>query len=88
MSNDEQLTPASLTALRARFEAQSRKAQAYYTVMHEIKAIVGNDDAANDWMNAPLAACGNQSPAALVGAGREHEVLDYIRTLKKTKPAK
>ena len=87
MSNDEQLTPASLTALRARFEAQSRKAQAYYAVMHEIKAIVGNDDAANDWMNAPLEAFDKQTPAQLVAAGREHEVLDHIRT-RKAKPAK
>jgi hypothetical protein len=26
-----------MAALRARFDAQSRKAQAYYTVMHEIR---------------------------------------------------
>lgn len=87
MSNDEQLSPDSMAALRERFAAQSRKAQAYYAVMHEIKGVVGNDDAANAWMNAPLAAFDNQAPAQLVAAGREHEVLDYIRTLK-TKPAK
>ena len=87
MSKDEQLTPDAMSALRERFAAQSRKAQAYYAVMHEIKAIVGNDDAASAWMNAPLEVFGNQAPAQLVAAGREHEVLDYIRTLK-TKPAK
>ena len=87
MSKDDQLTPNAMSALRERFAAQSRKAQAYYAVMHEIKAIVGNDDAANAWMNAPLAAFDQQAPAQLVAAGREHDVLDYIRTLK-AKPAK
>lgn len=87
MSNDGQLNPDMMAALRARFDAQSRKAQAYYAVMHEIRAIVGNDDAANAWMNAPLAAFDNQAPAQLVAAGREIEVLDHIRTLT-SKPAK
>lgn len=87
MSNDEQLTPDSMAALRERFAAQSRKAQAYYAVMHEIKAVVGNDDAANAWMNAPLAAFENQTPSGLVAAGREQALLDHIRTLK-AKPAK
>ena len=82
MSNDGQLTPDAMAALRERFAAQSRKAQAYYAVMHEIKAIVGNDDAANAWMNASLADFENQTPAQLVAAGREHAVLDHIRTLK------
>ncbi len=87
MSTEGPLTPDAMTALRERFAAQSRKAQAYYAVMHEIKAIVGNDDAANAWMNAPLEAFGNQAPAQLVAAGREQAVLDHIRTLK-AKPAK
>lgn len=86
MSNDEQLSPDSMAALRERFAAQSRKAQAYYAVMHEIKGVVGNDDAANAWMNAPLEAFDNETPAQLVAAGREHEALDHIRSLK-TKPA-
>lgn len=76
-----------MAALRERFAAQSRKAQAYYAVMHEIRAVVGSDDAANAWMNAPLDAFGEQTPATLVAAGREHELLDHIRTLK-SKPAK
>ena len=87
MSTDGQLNPDAMAALRERFAAQSRKAQAYYAVMHEIKAIVGNDDAASAWMNAPLADFGNQTPAQLVAAGHEHAVLDHIRTLK-SKPAK
>lgn len=87
MSTEGPLTPDAMAALRERFAAQSRKAQAYYAVMHEIKAIVGNDDAANAWMNAPLDAFGKQTPAELVAAGREQAVLDHIRTLK-AKPAK
>lgn len=82
MSTEGPLTPDAMAALRERFAAQSRKAQAYYAVMHEIKAVVGNDDAANAWMNAPLEAFGKQTPAELVAAGREHEVLDAIRMLK------
>ena len=87
MSTEGHITPDAMAALRARFDAQSRKAQAYYAVMHEIKAIVGSDDAANAWMSAPLEAFGKQTPAEIVAAGREHEVLAHIRTLK-TKLAK
>lgn len=87
MSTEGNITPDAMAALRARFDAQSRKAQAYYAVMHEIKAVVGNDDAANAWMNAPLAAFENQTPSGLVAAGREHALLEHIRTLK-AKPAK
>ena len=43
-------------ALQARFQDQSRKAQAYYTVMQAVRPIAGSDDAADAWMNAPLAA--------------------------------
>ena len=43
MSNDGQLNPDGLAALRARFEQQSRKAQAYYTVMHAVRAVLGGD---------------------------------------------
>lgn len=78
MSQDEALTPDSLTALRARFEAQSHKAQAYYTVMHAVRRILGSDEAASRWMEAPLAAFGDKTPALLVGAGRVQEVLDQI----------
>lgn len=82
MSQDGQLTPGTLDALRSRFEQQSRKAQAYYTVMHAARGILGNDDAANAWMGEALAALGGQTPAGLVDAGRAEEVLEHIRTLK------
>lgn len=82
MTQDGQLTPASLDALRTRFEEQSRKAQTYYTVMHAIKGIVGNDDAANAWMSAALPAFDGKTPAELVGAGRAEAVLEHIRALK------
>ena len=86
MTQDGQPTPGSLDALRTRFEEQSRKAQAYYTVMHSVKSVVGNDDAANTWMNAALAACDGRTPTELVAAGRTGEVLEYIRTLKPGTP--
>jgi uncharacterized protein (DUF2384 family) len=82
MGKDEQLNPDGLAALRARFEQQSRKAQAYYTVMHAVRAVLGNDDAASAWMEAPLAAFGNKAPAQLVNEGRVDEALAHVRTLK------
>ena len=82
MTQDGPLTPDSLAALREHFGQQSRKAQAYYAVMHEVRAVVGNDDAASNWMEAPLAAFEGKTPAALVGDGRENEVLEHIRSLK------
>ena len=82
MTQDGPLTLESLTALRARFEAQSRKAQAYYTVMHAVRGVLGSDEAASGWMEAPLAAFEGKTPAALVAAGRENEVVDHIRALK------
>jgi uncharacterized protein (DUF2384 family) len=81
MSKDEQVSPDSIAALRARFQEQSRKAQAYYAVMHEIRGVVGSDDAASSWMNQPLAALGGKTPSQCVGEGRENEVLDHIRSL-------
>jgi uncharacterized protein (DUF2384 family) len=72
------MTPDSLTALRARFEAQSRKAQTYYTVMHAVKGVLGSDEAASGWMEAPLAAFAGKTPAMLVAEGREKEVLAQI----------
>jgi uncharacterized protein (DUF2384 family) len=80
--SDEKLNPDSLAALRARFEQQSRKAQAYYTVMHAVRAVLGSDDAASAWMEAPLAAFDGKAPAALVGEGRADEVLNHVRTIK------
>ncbi|CAH0314169.1 hypothetical protein SRABI118_04929 [Massilia sp. Bi118] len=80
--SEEQLNPDGLAALRARFEQQSRKAQAYYTVMHAVRAVLGNDDAASNWMEAPLAALDGRTPAQLVGEGHADEVLAHVRTLK------
>lgn len=86
MTQQGSLTPASLAALRSRFEEQSRKAQAYYTVMHAARASLGNDDAASAWMGEPLAALGGKTPAELVGAGRAQEVLDSIRNAQPGMP--
>jgi uncharacterized protein (DUF2384 family) len=80
MTNDEKPTPDAFAALRARFQAQSRKAQAYYTVMHEARNVVGTDDAASGWMNEPLPAFGGKTPAEIVAEGREEEVLAYVRS--------
>jgi uncharacterized protein (DUF2384 family) len=82
MSDEGQLNPDGLAALRARFEQQSRKAQAYYTAMHAVRAVLGNDDAASAWMEAPLAALGGGTPAQLVNEGRVDEVLAHVRSLK------
>ena len=82
MTQEGPLAPDSLTALRDRFEAQSRKAQAYYAVMHEAKRMLGSDEAASSWMEAPLAAFDGKTPAALVGEGSENAVLAHVRSLK------
>lgn len=82
MSND-QLSPDAMAALRERFQQQSRKAQAYYNVMHAARAVLGSDEAADAWMNAPLPALGGKTPAQAVGEGREDEVLGYAQVLKK-----
>lgn len=81
MTNDGHLSPQGIEALRARFQAQSRKAQAYYTVMHKVRGLAGSDDAASAWMNEPLPAFHGKTPAELVGDGREEEVLAYIDSL-------
>ncbi|WP_243656605.1 MbcA/ParS/Xre antitoxin family protein [Paucimonas lemoignei] len=78
MSKNEQLSSDSMNALRARFEAQSRKAQAYYAVMHQVRSAVGSDDAASAWMEAPQAALGGKTPAELINAGRENDVLNLL----------
>jgi uncharacterized protein (DUF2384 family) len=82
MDNEDRLTPGALDALRDRFQHQSRKAQAYYTVMHEVRGLLGGDDAANEWMNRPLAAFDGKTPAQLVGEGREMEVLAHVRSIE------
>ena len=82
MTQDAPLTSDALTALRARFEAQSRKAQTYYPVMHAVRGVLGSDEAASSWMEAPLAAFDGKTPAALVGDGCEAEVLAHVRSMK------
>jgi uncharacterized protein (DUF2384 family) len=82
MADDKQLDPDAFAALRERFGAQSRKAQAYYTVMHAMRGILGSDEAASAWMEAPQAALDGQSAAQAVAAGREDAVLAHVRTLK------
>ena len=82
MSKDEQAVSPSMAALQARFQQQSRKAQAYYTVMNAVRAVAGSDDAASSWMEQPLAQFDGRTPSQLVSEGREQEVLDHIGTLK------
>ena len=78
MTKDGGLSSQGLDALRTRFQEQSRKAQAYYTIMHRVREIVGNDDAASAWMEEPLAKFDGRTPAQLVGDGRVEDVLGYI----------
>jgi len=82
MTDDKQITPGAFAALQASFQKQSRKAQAYYTAMHAVRAVLKSEDAASAWMEGPLAAFEGQTPAALVAAGREQEVLTHIATLR------
>lgn len=79
MTDPERPSLDNLAALQARFQQQSQKAQSYYAVMHEARGMLGNDDAADRWMNAPLAELGERSPAQLVNDGRIDEVLACIR---------
>jgi uncharacterized protein (DUF2384 family) len=79
----EPLDPDAFAALQARVKQQSRKAQAYYTVMHEVRGILGSDEAASTWMNEAQPALGGKSAAEAVGEGREDEVLAHVRSLKK-----
>lgn len=80
--SEEKLNPDNLAALRARFEQQSRKAQTYYSVMHAVRAVLGSDDAASAWMEAPLAAFDGKAPAKLIDEGRVDDVLAHVRALK------
>ena len=82
MSKIDNLSSEGLEALRKRFQEQSRKAQAYYTIMHTVREIVGNDDAANAWMDEALPTLDGKTPAELVKEGREEAVLVYISSLK------
>ena len=78
MTDPERLSVDSIAALQQRFQAQSRKAQSYYAVMHEARGVLGSDDAADRWMNAPLAELGERTPAQLVNEDRIDEVLACI----------
>jgi len=79
MTDPERLSPDSIAALQARFDGHSRKAQAYYAVMHEARKILGNDDAADGWMKAPLPALDGRTPAELVADGRTDEAMACLR---------
>jgi uncharacterized protein (DUF2384 family) len=83
MTDPERPSLDNLAALQARFQQQSQKAQSYYAVMHEARGVLGSDDAADRWMNAPLAELGERSPAQLVNDGRIDEVLACIRKQSK-----
>lgn len=81
MIKEERLSSQGIEALRARFQEQSRKAQAYYTIMHSVRGIAGNDDAASAWMDKALPEFDGKTPAQLVSEGRADEVLGYINAL-------
>lgn len=80
-NQDKPLSTDAFAALQARFQDQSRKAQAYYTVMHAVRATAGSDEAADAWMNAPLSEFDGATPAQLVAQGRQDAVLAHIATL-------
>jgi uncharacterized protein (DUF2384 family) len=82
MTDDKKLNADAFAALQANFQAQSRKAQAYYTAMHAMSKMLKSDDAASAWMGQPLAALDGKTPGELVSAGRADEVVAYIGTLK------
>ena len=79
MTDPERLSPDAVAALQARFDGHSRKAQAYYAVMHEVRKFLGNDDAADAWMKAPQQALDGRTPAELVADGRTDEALACLR---------
>lgn len=82
MTDSDRLSHESIVALQARFDAHSRKAQAYYAVMHEARKVLGNDDVADGWMKAPLAALDGRTPAEVVAAGRTDEVLACLHVAR------
>lgn len=81
MTKDGGLSSQGIDALRARFQEQSRKAQAYYTIMHRMREMAGSDDAASAWMDKPLPQFDGKTAAQLVSEGRAEEVLGYIDTM-------
>lgn len=87
MTDTDRLSLDAMAALQARFQGHSQKAQTYYAVMHEVRNVLGSDDAANSWMTSPHEALNGSTPAQLVDAGRTDEVLACIRT-SHPRPAK
>jgi uncharacterized protein (DUF2384 family) len=81
MTDPERLSPDNISALQARFQDHSRKAQTHYAVMHEVRQVLGSIDAADVWMTTPQAALGDSTPAQLVAAGRIDDVLARLRTM-------
>ncbi|MBD8658001.1 DUF2384 domain-containing protein [Oxalobacteraceae sp. CFBP 13730] len=79
MTDSERLSPDSMSALQARFQDHSTKAQTHYAVMHEVRQVLGSIDAADVWMTTPQAALGDSTPAQLVAAGRVDDVLACLR---------
>lgn len=77
MTKDNQLEE-----LQRRFQEHSRIAQAYYSVMHHVRAITGSDEAASAWMETGLAAFGGKSPSMLLSEGRQEDLLAHIDSLK------
>lgn len=82
MANDEQPTSDAFAALQARFQDQSRKAQSYYAVMHEVRGVLGSDEAASCWMEQPQTALGGKTPAQVLGSAGAEPVLTLVRSIK------
>jgi len=80
MTDPERLTPDAFAALQARFQGHSRKAQTHYAVMHEVRNVLGSDEAADSWMMSPQAGLDGRTPAQLVADGRTDEVLACLPT--------
>jgi len=81
MTDSERLSPDSMSALQARFQDHSSKAQTHYAVMHEVRQVLGSIDAADVWMTTPQAALGDSTPAQVVAAGRVDDVLACLRQM-------
>ena len=81
MTDSERLSPDNISALQARFQDHSRKAQTHYAVMHEVRQVLGSIDAADGWMTTPQPELGDSTPAQLVAAGRIDDVLARLRTM-------
>jgi len=81
MTDSERLSPDNISALQARFQDHSRKAQTHYAVMHEVHQVLGSIDAADGWMTTPQPELGDSTPAQLVAAGRIDDVLARLRTM-------